>query len=410
MLLDYFSNSARAMAPGREPVHRVLFMATYPDDVASTRFRVTQFFPYLEKNGVGCTLSPLLSSTFCKEFYKKGALVRKSLKMIWFSLKRFLDIFRSLRYDVTFIQRESHIIGPPIVEWIIGRIIRKPIVFDFDDPVFVSYVSPTYGRIGSYLKMPQKTAWIARISSHVIVCTHFSKVYAERYNTSISVIPTVVDAEKFIPKPRQNSGELVIGWIGSFSSAYHLKTLTEVFEKLGEKYRFVLKIVGLGSKFHLKSPNIKVLNLEWEKEREVSDYQSLDIGLYPLFRDSWSEGKMGLKVIGYMAVGIPCVCSPVGDHVRFLKDGENGMLASTEEEWIEKLSLLIEDGALRERLGRSARKTVEDWYCLQRQAPRLLEILKSVAVGKVPQVMAELSHPSEPVLQTGRDVGDKAPR
>lgn len=372
---------AKAIASGRDRTHRVLFLATYPEEVASTRFRVTQFFPYLEMNGIRCTLSPLLSSTFCKEFYKRGAIIRKSLKMVWFSLKRFLDVFRSLRYDIAFIQRESHLIGPPIVEWIISKIMRRPIVFDFDDPVFVSYVSPTYGKIGSYLKMPQKTAWVARMSSHVIVCTHFSKVYAERYNANVSVIPTVVDAEKFIPRPREKKDQLVIGWIGSFSSADHFKILTPVFEKLGEKYQFVLKIVGLGSEFQLKSPNVRVFNVEWDKEREVSDYQSLDIGLYPLIRDPWSEGKMGLKVIGYMAVGIPCVCSPVGDHVKFLRDGENGMMASNEEEWIEKLSQLIEDELLRQRLGKAARRTVEEWYCLQQQAPRLLEILKSVAEG-----------------------------
>jgi len=57
------------------------------------------------------------------------------------------------------------------------------------------------------------------------------------------------------------------------------------------------------------------------------------------------------------------------------------MLASAEEEWLEKLSQLIEDERLRQRLGAAARKTVVEWYCLQRQAPRLLEILNSAAGG-----------------------------
>jgi glycosyltransferase involved in cell wall biosynthesis len=381
LLKPLLNNSGTKASSDREKGHRVLFIATYPEEVASTRFRVTQFFPYLESSGIRCTFSPLFSPPFCKEFYKKGAWVRKGLKLVWFSLRRLVDVFRCLRCDVVFVQRESHIMGPPVIEWIIGKILRKPIVFDFDDPVFVSYVSPTYGRIGSFLKMPQKTGWVAKMSSHVIVCTDFSRAYAERYNANVSVIPTVVDAEKFVPTPRGKRDQLIIGWIGSFSSANHLKTLTPVFERLGETHRFVLKIVGLGCEFRLESRNITVLNLEWSQEREISDYQSLDIGVYPLIRDPWSEGKMGMKVIGYMAVGIPCVCSPVGDHVRFLKDGENGMLASSEEEWIEKLSQLFEDETLRQRLGKAARKTVEEWYCLQQQAPRLLEILKSVAWG-----------------------------
>ena len=88
---------------------------------------------------------------------------------------------------------------------------------------------------------------------------------------------------------------------------------------------------------------------------------------------------MGLKVVAYMAVGIPSVSSPIGDHVRFVREGESGLFASTPDEWVEKLSLLIDNAALREKIGRRGREIVEDYYCLDRQAPRLLQVLQQAA-------------------------------
>jgi glycosyltransferase involved in cell wall biosynthesis len=78
-----------------------------------------------------------------------------------------------------------------------------------------------------------------------------------------------------------------------------------------------------------------------------------------------SKGKMAMKVIDYMAAGLPVVATPVGLPPA-LKDGENALYASTEDEWLEKLTLLIENAGLREKLGRAARKAMEEQHELKR--------------------------------------------
>ena len=86
--------------------------------------------------------------------------------------------------------------------------------------------------------------------------------------------------------------------------------------------------------------------------------------------------KTPFKTIQYMSVGVPTVASNVGGNREIIQDGINGFLASNEEEWIEKLSLLITNSHLRQKLGAAGRDTVEDRYSLKVNAPKLLEVLR----------------------------------
>jgi glycosyltransferase involved in cell wall biosynthesis len=117
----------------------------------------------------------------------------------------------------------------------------------------------------------------------------------------------------------------------------------------------------------------------WRSEEEVADLQSFDIGLMPLIDDPWSWGKCGLKIIQYQGVGVPVVCSPIGINRDLVEDGVNGLWATTQEEWEEKLSVLIENHVLREKMGREGRKRVLKGYTIQACAPRLLSLLKQVS-------------------------------
>jgi len=94
--------------------------------------------------------------------------------------------------------------------------------------------------------------------------------------------------------------------------------------------------------------------------------------------DKWSKGKCGLKALQFMALGVPTICSPVGVNTEIIQDNENGFLAATEAEWVEKLTQLLRSAELRRRLGEAGRTTVEEKYSAVTQAPRVYEIFKSV--------------------------------
>ena len=79
-----------------------------------------------------------------------------------------------------------------------------------------------------------------------------------------------------------------------------------------------------------------------------------------------------------MALSIPTVMSPVGVNNEIIKDGENGVLADTKEEWVERISLLIDSRELREKMGAAARKTVVEKYSTESQKEVYLDSFNSL--------------------------------
>ena len=83
-----------------------------------------------------------------------------------------------------------------------------------------------------------------------------------------------------------------------------------------------------------------------------------------------------------MALGTPVICSPVGVNTDIIQDGENGYIADSEDEWVEKLGALIRSAELRKRIGLAGRATVEARYSAAVQAPRVFEVFQSVIAQK----------------------------
>ncbi len=98
----------------------------------------------------------------------------------------------------------------------------------------------------------------------------------------------------------------------------------------------------------------------------------------PLPDDEYSRGKCGFKLLQYMALGIPSIASPVGVNQEIIQNGSNGFLASSNEDWVDNLSLLIENKEMRYSIGMNGRRTVENQYSLKKYAPELLSTLISL--------------------------------
>ena len=111
----------------------------------------------------------------------------------------------------------------------------------------------------------------------------------------------------------------------------------------------------------------------------MEELQGSHIGIMPLADDEWARGKCGLKLLQYMAAGIPSVASPVGVNKEIISDGVNGFLALSEDEWYKRLLKLCNDPELRRRMGDAGRKTVEGEYSIDIWAPKLAEIYKTTA-------------------------------
>jgi len=314
--------------------------------VAASRYRVLQYIPYLESCGVEAVVS----------LYPR-------------TLKENIQIFGALfQYDVVFLQRKRF--NQPRLGLLRRR--AKRIIYDFDDAVMYRNSSSkdpvSKSRRRRFVQMIQA-------SDFVIAGNEFLRGEVLPFHSNVEVLPTVIDQDRYRPKDYPaNQEKVTLGWIGDHGSIHYLEEMRPVFERIGQRHPHAqLKIV---CDIFFECKQIPVVKKEWRFEEEVADLQSFDVGLMPLVEDPWSWGKCGLKIIQYQGVGLPVVCTPVGINRDLVEDGVNGFYASTPEEWEERLSSLIENGPLRETMGREGRKKVLENYTLQACGPRLLSILK----------------------------------
>ena len=358
------------------------------DTSPGQRYRLEQWEPLLRERGVDITFASFEDEELHALLYKRG-MMRKKLHLVTRGLGRRLSLVRKAKnYDLVYILREAALLGPPIFERLIAQT-GVPVVFDFDDAIFVSYRSPSNGYL-SYLKFAGKTKTICRISSHVMVGNPYLAEYARQVNDRVTVIPTTIDTGKYrVPERREKNGPPVIGWTGSYSTVQHLDTMRSALKKLAEKESFRLRVIGTPA---YECAPVEVEAMPWRAETELEDLSEIDIGMMPLPDDRWSKGKCGLKALQFMALGIPTICSPVGVNTDIIQDDQNGFIAATEDEWVEKLSRLLRSEELRRRLGDAGRATVEEQYSAITQTPRVYEIFKSV--------LRDVSVPVDAVVQS----------
>ena len=328
---------------------KVIFLTHH--SLQGHRFRVEQYFPYLNAYGVETIWQPIPKS-----------------------LGKRLEIYRDLScYDVIFIQRR---LLSPIEFYHIRRKARK-IIFDVDDAIM--FRSSSSSRQKSLGRM-WKFKYMVMNSDTVIVGNRFLKDQVIRYvdSNKVTLIPTTIDIN-FYPKKKEfsNKGRTILGWIGTQSTLKYLKDLDPIFESLAERFNQInLKIVC--DEFY-DFQTIPVIKKRWSLEEENDDLVSFDIGLMPLRNDLWSRGKCGLKIIQYQCVGLPVVCTPVGINRDIVRDGYNGFWATTSREWVEKLSILIEREDLRKEMGANGIRIVEREFNIEVTSEKLLSVFRGLS-------------------------------
>lgn len=318
-------------------------------DKASTRFRVLQYLPFLEQADWECEVKSLSRSA-----RNWPALLAK---------------LRSA--DVVVIQKKLFTV-PEL--WLVRRAARR-LVYDFDDAVMVKEGDR---QEDAHPRQLQRFMRTLRRVDLVIAGNQFLAKQAGRFHTRVAVVPTPVDAERCLPAEVSHEGDkVVIGWIGSRGTLKYLKEISPALERLAVACPQVqLKIVADDFFTLGKMTTIKK---SWQQADEVADLQSFDIGVMPLSNDLWTRGKCGFKLLQYMAVGLPVVCSPVGVNAEIVTNGKEGFWAENEDAWVEHLQSLVKDASLRRRMGQQARCTLEQSYSLQRCAPQLEELLHQAA-------------------------------
>ncbi len=300
-------------------------------------YRIQHYFPYLEARG-----------------FEVGLITTEA------PFSDFLDQLN--KADILYIQR---VLVNPLKLFRIRRKVRR-IVYDFDDAVM-------YGSKGESATRRRKFKRIIESADAVLCGNRFLAGEAESYKRgNVFYVPTVVDTDAYRVKVHERTTRPLVGWIGSRSTLRYVSDVRNVMELLLKENRMGFKIVA-------DSPpdfTLEGLTFEkWQADREQAALLSFDMGIMPLRDDLWSRGKCGLKLIQYMASGLPSVVHPVGVTREMIEDGVNGFLRSGSDEWKDALETLAGDADLRRNMGLKARETAEIKYALKIWGPRVAEII-----------------------------------
>ena len=348
----------------------ILLLSRYTRLGASSRLRFFQYLPYLEKMGFSFTIRPFFGDNYLAGLYNGKMPLFSVMKSY---IARVVTMLGAQRFDAIWMEAELFRWLPV---WIEEAFLPSgvPLVVDYDDAIFDWYESQPFPGVSRLLG--QKINRIMAMADLVIVGNDYLGSYAHSAGARrIEKIPTVVDIERYSVPVRDESRRVTLGWIGTPVTAKFLSHISEALQTIVNKYG--VSIVAVGAKPQ-QWDGLLVEVRPWQENTEVADIQDFDIGVMPLPDEPYERGKCGYKLIQYMACGKPVVASPVGMNTEIVRHGENGLLATTTDEWIDALSRLIEDPQLRFRMGQAGRSMVESEYSLQMQAPRLERMLRSV--------------------------------
>jgi glycosyltransferase involved in cell wall biosynthesis len=274
--------------------------------------------------------------------------------------------------DAVLVNREAALIGPALLErWVHRRDV--PLIYHLDDPLYIPYRSPSNGLM-SYLKFFGKVKTLCRLSRTVIANSPSNVAFARQHNANVWEIPSVVDARRYDGwRPHAGNGHVTVGWTGSATTGQNLQVIRGPLAEIGRREEVRLRFIGGVPEL----PEVTFETRPWRAETEVEDLREFDVGLLPLPLTEWTPHKFYLKLVQYMALGIPAVATPLGANSAVIDDGETGFLARDEREWTAILERLIADPELRERVGRRAAEKAAERYTLQANADRVVAAFRS---------------------------------
>ena len=353
---------------------KILFLTLHRKERSpGQRFRHEQYLEFLEENGYEIMYSNLLTAKKDKIFYGPGNTLKKIGIGLSSILLRIKDLIRANSFDYIFVYRDAFFFGI-LFEWLFRKSKAK-LIFDFDDSIWLQDENPNQS-IFQKLKNPSKTATIISYCDLVIAGNEYLANYARQHNENVEIIPTTIDLNEYTKVDVTKSDKVCIGWSGSFSTIKHFESATEALKLIKNKYqdKVYFKVIGDGN---YRNDTLEIEGLPWKADTEIKDLCEIDIGIMPLPDDDWSKGKCGLKGLQYMALEIPAIMSHVGVNSDIIEDGVNGFLAGSTEEWVEKVSLLIDDPVLREQIGKAGSITVRNDFSVEANKHKWLAAFQS---------------------------------
>jgi glycosyltransferase involved in cell wall biosynthesis len=351
---------------------RVLFIAQYGPLAASSRTRVFQYLPHLERAGIETQVRVVIPDSWSTRIGHRGAASRllyyvaSFVRTVWVGIG---CVLAAASFDRVVIQK---VLFPGPISLLLRRW-RSKIIYDFDDAIFTTDAPRgLLGRLSAWRRGSGLPRMLSG-SSTAIVENEYTRAYAAGFCERVEIITGPIDTDRYAPGAEKTRSDVVLGWIGSPTTTPYLDEIVRPLEEVVAKRDNVsLRLIGA---LPFEPTGIRVEQFDWSLETEVELLAGCDIGLMPLPDDPWTRGKGGYKLLQYCSVGLPVIASPVGVNTEIVEDGLNGFLADSDETWIDTLIQLIDDSELRSKMGRAGRKRMLDQFSLDHSSRKFVGIL-----------------------------------
>lgn len=355
---------------------RILFLTRYPIEGASSRYRVFQYLPHLEKLGVKADVQSFMDASMYRLSLAPGRTGAKIAATLKATLSRLWVLRHWRRYEALYLQRELLPFGGPVVErWLKRR--GVVLLFDYDDALFIKKPS-RYNRLATALRSGDKTRALFRLVDCVVAGNNWLRDAAAVAGAQRAVTLEVAEDTRRIPMhaPHTNEKPVTIGWLGSPSTVKYLRGIEPVLQEIARSYPLVRWEIMGGNDFQMDGVDWQIS--DWSLQGELEALARFDIGIMPLPPEDWARGKSGGKARTYMAAGVVPIVSAIGYNLELIRHGENGFLCETPEDWNRALGRAIEDADMRQRVAVAARAEVEKRFDPAGVAAEMARLLKEV--------------------------------
>ena len=317
---------------------KVLVITIGDLNTGSTKFRIVQYAPFLEEQGLKL------------DFVSQKDLNRDHLKSI-------------PQYDVVINQKS--LLKTSVAKEIIAK--SRKLIFDFDDALYTRPGKPyswtTQWRVNHRLK-----TWLK--GSHVVTTANqYLQDFANRYTKNVHVLPMTLDLGVWrLGFPSTN---FTIGWAGAPVNLHHLERLQPILQEVMKKHPSIKLAIYSGQKPQL---NIPFDYIPFTPGSEHKFIQGLDVGLLPLTDEEFSKGKSPIKAIQYISCGVPVIGNIFGATEEILNE-RNSIRVDKDSEWYSGLDYMITHPDHAKELGIAGRRHAEKHHSLHDIKHKLLNLI-----------------------------------
>ncbi len=311
---------------------------------SSTRYRALQYFDLLRQSG------------FSPKHHTISGGIFPFISALWHAKDA----------DIVILIRKTF---PYPLLWLLHKCC-KTLIFDFDDAIFCnSNGTPSNTRMQRFIQTIKRC-------DYVFAGNNYLAQTAQKHQANTAIIPTSLDTGKYALKPIKDNQQLVLVWIGSRSTKKYIAGILPAIEAAAANIpNLTLRVIA---DFSLQSSLVNIENVPWSKRTEASAVASADIGLAPLPADNWTKGKCALKVLQYMAAGLPVITTATSANAEAVEHNQSGYYAHEPEEWTRLVQQAHQDAVALKDMGHFARQQVIKNYDINVVFNKILPLLSQM--------------------------------